>query len=91
MTTTEMVDKVHELRELKRMLAELEAEIEAVTDDIKAEMAAQDVETLSGIDWKVTYKSVTTSRLDTTALKKTLPDVAARFMRQSTTKQFVLA
>ena len=91
MTTTEMIDKVHELRELKRMMAELEAEIEAVTDDIKAEMIAQDVETLAGTDWKVTYKSVTTSRLDATALKKTLPDIAAQFMRQTTTKRFLLA
>ena len=91
MTTTEMIDKVHELRELKRMMAELEAEIEAVTDDIKAEMIAQDVETLAGTDWKVTYKSVTTSRLDATALKKTLPDIAAKFMKQTTTKRFLLA
>ena len=91
MTTTEMIDKVQELRELKRMQEELAVEIEAIQDSIKAEMIAQDVETLAGTDWKVTYKSVTTSRLDATALKKTLPDIAAKFMKQTTTKRFLLA
>lgn len=83
--------KVKELRELKRMQDELAAEIEAIQDEIKAHMTAQDADTLTGIDWKITWKAVTSNRLDTTALKKALPDVAAQYTKTTTARRFVLA
>lgn len=86
-----MDQKVKELRELKRMQEELAAEIEAIQDELKAHMDAHGMDTLLGFDWKVTWKSVTSNRLDSTALKKELPDIAARFMKQSTVRRFVLA
>lgn len=91
MSTIELNSKVKELRELRRMADELAAEIEALTDTIKAEMTARDVDELTGADWKATWKNVTSTRLDTTALKKALPDVAERFSKTSTTRRFVLA
>lgn len=91
MSTTEINAKVKELRELRRMADELAAEIEAVQDSIKSQMDAQGVDTLSGTDWKVTWKPVTSARLDGSALKKELPEIAARFMKQTTTRRFVLA
>lgn len=86
-----MNSKVKELRELRRMADELTGEIEAIQDEIKAHMTEQNTDTLTGIDWKVTWKAVTSKRLDTTALKKALPNVAERFMKESTSKRFVLA
>lgn len=86
-----MNEKVQELRELKRMQEELTAEIEAIQDELKAHMNTHGMDTLLGFDWKVTWKAVTSSRLDTTALKKELPDIAARFMKKSTIRRFVLA
>ena len=83
--------KVKELRELKRMQDELAAEIEAIQDEIKAHMTAQDADTLTGSDWKITWKAVTSNRLDTTALKKALPDVAAQYTKTTTARRFVLA
>ena len=83
--------KVKELRELRRMADELAGEIEAIQDEIKRHMTEQDTDTLTGTDWKVTWKAVTSKRLDTTALKKALPDVAERFIKESTSKRFVLA
>lgn len=91
MSATEINTKVKELRELRRMAEELAAEIEAVQDSIKSQMDAQGVDTLSGTDWKVTWKLVTSARLDSSALKKELPEIAARFMKQTTTRRFVLA
>ena len=82
---------VKELRELKRLAEELQAEIDAAQDAIKAEMTAQAVDTLSGADWKVTWTEVTSSRLDTTALKKALPDVAAQYTKTTTTRRFCVA
>lgn len=89
--TMSMDSKVKELRELKRLAEELQAEIEAAQDAIKAEMTAQAVDTLSGADWKVTWKEVISSRLDTTALKKAMPDVAQAFTKATTTRRFCVA
>lgn len=83
--------KVQELRELKRMAAELADEINSIEDALKAEMQARETDTLSGLDWKITWKSVTSSRLDSKALKAELPEIAARYMKQSASRRFVLA
>lgn len=91
MSTYEIENKVKELRELKRMQEELTAEIEAIQDSIKKHMDSSGMDTLLGMDYKITWKAVTTSRLDSTALKKALPDVAEQFTRTSTTRRFVIA
>lgn len=90
MSTDMMNAKVKELRELRRMANELAGEIEAIQDEIKAHMTEQNADTLTGIDWKITWKSVTSKRLDSTALKKALPDVVAQFTKESVSKRFVL-
>ena len=73
------------------MADELQAEIDAAQDAIKAHMDSQGVDTLAGSDWKVTWKPVTSSRMDTAALKKALPEIAERFMKSTTNRRFVLA
>lgn len=83
--------KVKELRELKRMADELTGEIEAIQDEIKRHMTEQDKDTLTGIDWKITWKAVTSKRLDSNALKVAMPDVVEQFTRESVSKRFVLA
>lgn len=91
MSTVELNSKAQELRELRRMQEELEAEINAIQDLFKLEMTNRNADELAGADWKVTWKAVTSSRLDTVALKKALPDVAAAFTKSSTSRRFVLA
>ena len=54
-------------------------------------MDAEGVDTISGTDWRVTYKAVTSSRIDTGALKKALPDLAQQFTRTTTARRFSLA
>ena len=91
MSINEMDSRVKELRELRRMADELAAEIENITDSIKADMDAEGVDTINGVDWKVTYKTVTASRLDTNAFKKTLPELAAQFTKSTTSRRFCIA
>ena len=86
MSNPNMEAKVKELMELKRMKEEIEAEIAAAEDDIKAVMG--DEETLLAGAFKVDWKTVITSRIDTTALKKMMPEIAERFMKQTTTRRF---
>ena len=70
MSKTEMTSKVRELKELKAMADELAAEITAIEDTIKADMTAQGVEEMTVDVYKVRYKTVKSSRFDTTAFKK---------------------
>lgn len=91
MSRQDIEGKVREIRELKRMQEELSAELEALTCEIKAHMDAEGVDTISGTDWKVTYKAVTSSRIDTSALKKALPDLAQQFTRTTTARRFCVA
>ena len=88
MSNPNMEAKVKELMELKRMKEELEAEITAMEDEIKAVMGEEEV-LLAGV-FKVSWKNVTSSRLDSTALKNALQDIAAQFTKQTTTRRFTV-
>ncbi len=91
MLTKNLDSQIHELRELRRMADELAAAIDTIQDAIKAEMTAAGVDVLTGSDWKAVWKPITTSRIDTTALKKALPDLAAQFTKVSTVRRFSVA
>ena len=91
MSISEMDSKVKELRELHRMAEELAAEIDSIQDSIKRHMDAEGVDTISGTDWRVTYKAVNSTRLDTAALKKALPDLAAQFTKPPAARRFCIA
>ena len=86
MSNPHMEAKVHELMELKRLKEELEAEIAAAEDAIKAVMGEEEL-LLAG-SYKVSWKTFTSSRIDTTALKKALPDVAAAYTKTTTARRF---
>ena len=77
---------IHELLDLKRMREELDATITSLEDSIKAVMG--DEELLTAGAYKVSWKTFTSSRVDTTALKKAMPDVAAQFTKQTTARRF---
>ena len=86
MSNQSMEVKVKELLELKRMKEEVEAEIAAVEDEIKKVMG--DEELLFAGAFKVSWKNFISSRVDTTALKKAMPEIAAQFTKQTTARRF---
>ncbi len=91
MSIDTMNSKIAELRELRRMADELAEEIKSLQDEIKAEMTAHAVDTLTGTDWKASWKVVKSSRLDGKSLKDALPDIAAQFMKETTSRRFLLS
>ena len=80
-----------ELAEYIRMQEEAAAMVESLKDQIKERMTAAGVESLAGSEHKATYKAVTSSRVDTTALKNDLPEIAARYTKTTTTRRFTFA
>ena len=90
MSANEIASKVKELREMQRLIEEAEAEAEALKDEIKAFMG--DREEITAGEYKVTYKTVTTSRIDTTALRKLFSAEDLKpYTRTTTTRRFAIA
>jgi predicted phage-related endonuclease len=89
MSISEMERKARELRELQALIEEATAEVEALKDAIKAAMG--DSESVQAGEYRITYKAVTTARIDTAALKKALPDLAQQFTKTTTTRRFCVA
>lgn len=89
MTIAELTKVITDLQDLRRMQDELTSEIEALQDAIKAAMG--DDEVITAGPWRVTYRPVTSTRIDTTALRRELPDVAARYSKTTTTRRFTVA
>ena len=80
-----------ELAQYTRLQEEAAAMVEALKDTVKQYMTENQLETLTGAEHKATFKAVTSFRIDTTALKKALPDVAAQYTRTTETKRFTFA
>ena len=91
MTMHELTSKVEELKELKVMAEELSAEMEALEDAIKAEMAAREAEELQAGLFKVRYKTVESRRLDGKSLKSEMPELYERFSKAVVARRFVIA
>lgn len=79
---------MRELAEYNRLADEIGATIENLKDNIKQYMQNNGVDTITGTEHKATYKTVTGSRIDTAAIKKDLPEIAARYTRATTTRRF---
>lgn len=88
MSHKEIISTVEELQELRRMQEELNAEIEAAQDKIKAHMEAQGADQIAAGAFKVTWKAITSSRFDSSAFKKAMPELAERFTKTTTIRRF---
>ena len=86
MSANEIQNKARELKELKTMKEELENEIAAIEDALKAAMGEQE-EMFCG-EYKLTYQTVSTSRFDSTAFKKEHADLAAAYTKSTTYRRF---
>ncbi len=84
--TTTITAKVEELMNLKKLAQDLQNQMEAITDEIKAFMG--DEETMMAGSYKVTWKETVSRRVDTAALKKVLGDALDEYTKTITTRPF---
>lgn len=80
-----------ELAQYTRLQEETAAIIDGLKDELKAIMQERNTDTLTGTEHKASYKAVVSSRIDTTAIKKELPEVAAKYTRTTETRRFTFA
>ena len=79
---------MRELAQYTRIMEEAAATVDSLKDEIKRYMEEHETDILIGDEHKATYKAVSSNRLDSTALKKDLPDIAARYTKTTETKRF---
>lgn len=65
--------------------------VDGLKDILKKHMEENGLEVLTGNEHKATYKTVVSSRIDTAALKKGHPDIAAQYTKTTETKRFAFA
>lgn len=80
-----------QLAEYQRIQEETTAIIDGLKDQIKGYMIAEKIDTLTGDEHRATYKEVTSSRIDTKALKNELPDIATRYTTTTSSMRFTFA
>lgn len=79
----------NEYRENKRLIEELEAMNDSLKTDIIAIMGDRDTVTEGAA--KATYKSVTSTRTDTKAMKAAYPEIVDQYTSETTYKRFTVA
>lgn len=89
MSANELEKKVRELRQLQSLIEEAQAEAETIRDQIKAHMG--EAEELRAGEYKITWKPVTSSRLDSKALRAAAPELVKRFTKTTTARRFCVA
>lgn len=90
MSTQELNTTARDLMSVRAMIAELEAEAEALTDELKGVMVDRGEEILQGDGWKATWKNVS-SRFDSRAFKADHADLYDKYSKAVTTTRFVLS
>ena len=79
---------MRELAQYTRIMEEASDTVDSLKDEIKKYMEDHETDILTGNEHKATYKAVTTNRIDTAALKKDMPDIAAQYTKTTETKRF---
>ena len=79
------------LLEVRAMIRELEAEAEALTDQIKAAMVERGTEALEGDGWKASWKNVKSRRFDSRSFKHDHSDLYDQYSRETTTTRFLIS
>ena len=88
MSKNDIVKRIESLKEIESFIVELNAEAEAVKDEIKSEMLERGIEELEAGAYIVRWSSVCSNRFDATSFKKIYGDLYKAFTKQVSSKRF---
>ena len=91
MSNTELNAAARDLLAVKAMIAELEAQAEALTDTIKGAMVEQGKEALTGDGWKASWKNVNSTRFDSKTFKAEHADLYAAYSKKTVSTRFLVS
>ena len=90
MTRVEMENKVMELKEWEALLEEAKEQVEAIKDDLKAEMIERETEEIVTDKFVIRWQQIINNRFDTTNFKKTYGELYKAFTKQTTSRRFTV-
>lgn len=91
MSVNEMESKIAKLQEWEVIAEEARAEAEALRDELKAEMLANDTEEMEAGRFIIRWTSVLSNRFDTTAFKKEHAEMYKLYTKQTASRRFSIA
>lgn len=86
----ELNSKVKELRQYKRILEETGAIIDQLETEIKNYMDEEHADTLTGDDYKITWKEYLKNSFDSKSFKADQPEIYNRYVIKTSYKKFLL-
>lgn len=90
MTIQNIEQNIIEMKELQRMVEELNEAITALQDTIKAEMTLRNTEEMTAGAFKVRWKTVASKRFDSKAFKATHADLYNQYLKETVSKRFTI-
>ena len=78
--------QILELKDIEAQISELKKKAEAIKDKMKTEMGNEEHVEVDG--FKVNYTIVISTTLDSTKLKKELPDLWNKYKKEGITRRF---
>lgn len=91
MSINELEMKITALREWEQLLEEAKAEVEALKDEIKAEMLSRNTEEMTAGKYIVRWTSVLSQRFDSTTFKKEHAEMYKQYTKQTSSRRFSIA
>ena len=90
MDNMQMDERLARLRRCRRAMEALKQDAEAIEAEVKAELEARGMEQVETEHYRVAWKAVASTRLDTKALKAERPEIYARYAAETVTKRFTV-
>ena len=91
MSKIELLAKIELLNKYEAMMEEVKAQADTIRNEIKAEMAAHDLEEMIAGQYIIRYTSVLSNRLDSTAFKKVMPEIYKAYTKQVSSRRFTIS
>lgn len=91
MTNKQIDNRVKKLQALEAKQKELEAQAEAIRDELKGELDARRADEVKTDKFTVRWKQVFGQRLDAKALKQANPEIYQDFLLPTFTRRFSIA
>ncbi len=91
MSANELSTIIEKLKEWEAIQAEAAAEVEALKDQVKAEMNNRGVEELEAGQYIARFTTVLSNRFDTTCFKREHAEMYKQYTKQTTSRRFSIA
>lgn len=91
MSKIELLTKIELLNKYEAMMEEMKSQADTIRNEIKAEMEARELEEMIAGQYIIRYTSVLSSRFDSTAFKRVMPEIYKAYTKQVSSRRFSIS